>query len=192
MKQTLKTSNSQQVATILLSGGVDSAACMKFMQLQGLAVRTLFIDYGQPAAALEHAAAAGLAELHNCPFEVVTVRGDSRFGSGELLGRNAFFIFTAMFFLKGTPGMLALGLHSGTHYYDCSEAFLSLANRLVAEHTNGSVSVIAPFVSWRKRDVYSYFLKSGLALHQTYSCESGVPSGCGICLSCRDREGLEC
>jgi 7-cyano-7-deazaguanine synthase len=165
---------------------------MKFLQLQGFRVRTLFIDYGQPAAALEHAAAVALSELHSCPFEVITVSGESHFGSGELLGRNAFFIFTALFFLRGAPGVLALGLHSGTHYYDCSEAFLDLANTLVAEHTNGSISVIAPFLAWSKKDVYRYFRESGLALNQTYSCEKGEPAGCGDCLSCRDRQGLEC
>ena len=187
-----KTRQDRQVATVLLSGGVDSAACMKFMQSQGFAVRTLFVDYGQPAATLEQSAAVSLSKLHSCPFEVVTVRGNSRFGSGELLGRNAFLVFTALFFLRGSPGVLALGLHSGTHYYDCSEAFLDLANRLVAEHTNGSLSVIAPFLAWSKKDVYRYFLESGLVLDHTYSCEAGEPGGCGTCLSCRDRQGFEC
>lgn len=187
-----KTTEGQRLATVLLSGGVDSAACMKFLQSQGFAVRALFIDYGQPAADLEQGAADSLSKLDSCPFEVVTVRGNSRFGSGELLGRNAFLIFTALFFLRGTPGVLALGLHSGTHYYDCSGAFLDLANRLVAEHTNGSLSVIAPFLTWSKKDVYRYFLESGLVLNQTYSCEAGEPAGCGTCLSCRDRQGFEC
>jgi 7-cyano-7-deazaguanine synthase len=188
----LTVKHSQPRATVLLSGGVDSAACMKFLQLQGFEVHTLFIDYGQRAAVLERAAARALSENHKCPFEIVTVSGNSHFGNGELLGRNAFLIFTALFFLRDIPEVLALGLHSGTHYYDCSEAFLNLANRLVAEHTDGSLTVIAPFLTWQKKDVYKYFRESGLILDETYSCESGEPSGCGNCLSCRDRQGLEC
>lgn len=90
--------HSRPRATVLLSGGVDSAACMKFLQLQGFEVRTLFIDYGQRAAALERAAARALSENHKCSFEVVTASGNSHFGNGELLGRNAFLIFTALFF----------------------------------------------------------------------------------------------
>jgi 7-cyano-7-deazaguanine synthase len=181
-----------QHATILLSGGVDSAACMKFLLSQGFSVHAIFIDYGQPAAACELAAAALLSELNSCSFEVITVRGESRFGSGELLGRNAFLIFTALFFLKGRAGVLALGLHMGTSYYDCSESFMELTKTLVAEHTNGKLSLIAPFATWTKKDVYQYFRASGLTLHQTYSCEAGQPGGCGDCLSCRDIKDLQC
>jgi 7-cyano-7-deazaguanine synthase len=54
--------------------------------------------------------------------------------------------------------MLALGLHSGTHYYDCSEAFLNLANKLVAEHTDGSLKVIAPFLNWQKKMFIDIFV----------------------------------
>src|SRR5437588_234094 len=108
MSQSPNSKSNQQVATVLLSGGIDSAACMRFLQSQGLAVRALFIDYGQPAAALELTSAFSLSEAHDCPFEVVTVRSNSQFGAGELLGRNAFLIFNALFFLRGAPGILAL------------------------------------------------------------------------------------
>jgi 7-cyano-7-deazaguanine synthase len=182
----------EQTATVLLSGGVDSTACMKFLQAQGFKIRTFFIDYGQPAAAFERAKAESSSEVHGCAFEAIKVSGPSQFEAGELLGRNAFLVFTALFFLRGAPGILALGLHAGTPYYDCSEAFLGLVNKLVAEHTDGQVSVVAPFLTWSKRDVYRYFVDCGLTLEDTYSCESGVPGGCGSCLSCRDRQVLEC
>jgi 7-cyano-7-deazaguanine synthase len=180
----------RSVATVLLSGGVDSVACMKFLQSQGFEVRALFIDYGQPAATLELRAATALAKHHLCPLRIVRVTSDSHFGSGELLGRNAFLIFTALFFLGATPGVLALGLHSGTNYYDCSEAFFDLANKMVTEHTNGALLLVAPFLTWTKKDVFRYFCEAGLSLSETYSCESGDPMGCGSCLSCHDRKGL--
>jgi 7-cyano-7-deazaguanine synthase len=133
----------RSVATVLLSGGVDSVACMKFLQSQGFEVRALFIDYGQPAASLEFRAATAFAKRHLCPLKVVRVKSDSNFGSGELPGRNAFLIFTALFFLGKASGVLALGLHSGTKYYDCSEAFFNLANKMVMEHTDGALSLVA-------------------------------------------------
>jgi 7-cyano-7-deazaguanine synthase len=187
--------NEQQAthaATVLLSGGVDSAACMKFLQARGYKVDTLFVDYGQAAAEWEHGAAKALAATHGCAFKVIKLSGPFRFGAGELVGRNAFLIFSALFFVRGTSGLLALGLHSGTTYYDCSESFFTLVNRLVGEHTDGRVTVLAPFLTWTKRDVYRYFLECGLSLADTYSCEAGVPTGCGTCLSCLDRQGLEC
>lgn len=181
-----------RTATVLLSGGVDSAACLKFLQAQGYAVGALFVDYGQAAAECEYRAAMLVAETQGCTFSTIKVCGPARFGAGELIGRNAFFIFSALFFSRAVPGILALGLHSGTPYYDCSESFLTLINKLVTEHTDGVVTVLAPFITWSKRDVYRYFCEAGLSLDDTYSCEAGGPSGCGTCLSCLDRQGLQC
>lgn len=191
MAHQVKPRQIRSIATVLLSGGVDSVACMKFLQTQGFEVRALFIDYGQPAATLELRAATALANHHLCPLRIVRVKSDSNFRSGELLGRNAFLIFTALFFLDRAAGVLALGLHSGTDYYDCSEAFFNLANRMVTEHTDGALSLVAPFLTWTKKDIFRYFCESGLLLSETYSCESGDPAGCGRCLSCRDRKGLD-
>ena len=135
----------ERTATVLLSGGIDSAACMKFLQAQGFNVRTFFIDYGQPAATFERVRAESSSGLHGCVLDSVKVSGPSQFEAGELLGRNAFLIFTALFFRRGAPGIIALGLHAGTPYYDCSKAFLEPVNKLVAEHTDGQVAVVAPF-----------------------------------------------
>ena len=183
---------SEQVATVLLSGGIDSAACMRFLQAKGYAVRALFVDYGQTAANCEHQAAEALAKKHRCPFEFVKLGSSLPFGTGELVGRNAFLIFSALFVLRGAPGLLVIGLHSGTTYYDCSESFIDLADRLVREHTDGRVQVVAPFASWTKKDVFRYFVECGLSLAETYSCEAGVLNGCGECLSCLDRQVLTC
>jgi 7-cyano-7-deazaguanine synthase len=165
---------------------------MKFLQAGGYKVSALFIDYGQAAAEREHSAAKAVAKTHGCAFDVIKLNGPFQFGAGELVGRNAFLIFSALFFLRGAPGLIALGLHSGTGYYDCSESFVGLVNRLVGEHTDGKVTVLAPFLTWNKRDVYRYFLESGMSLVDTYSCEAGVSNGCGTCLSCLDRQGLGC
>jgi 7-cyano-7-deazaguanine synthase len=113
-------------------------------------------------------------------------------GPGELLGRNAFLIFTALFLTGGRPGLLAMGLHAGTPHYDCSAEFVAAAGKLVAEHTDGRVSLVAPFVTWTKKDVYDYFVSAGLPITSTYSCEAGREAPCGVCASCRDREALGC
>jgi 7-cyano-7-deazaguanine synthase len=116
----------------------------------------------------------------------------SPFGPGELLGRNAFLIFTALLLTGGRSGLLGLGLHAGTLYFDCSEAFVAAIGHFVSEHTDGRVSVIAPFVTWTKKDVYDYFVSAGLPIDATYSCEAGVKPVCGVCASCRDRQALGC
>lgn len=179
-------------ATVLMSGGIDSAACAYHLRSQCLTVEGLFIDYGQAAASQEAKAVSALAGHLDIPIRQVSLQGLQSSGSGELLGRNAFLIFTALFLTEGRPGLLALGLHAGTAYYDCSEEFVAATSKLVAEHTDGRVSLIAPFVTWTKKDVYDYFVSAGLQTTSTYSCEAGTEPPCGVCASCRDREALGC
>lgn len=50
-------------ATVLLSGGIDSAAVLALLKSQGMQVRCLFVDYGQPAAEQELAASSSIASL---------------------------------------------------------------------------------------------------------------------------------
>ena len=179
-------------ATILLSGGLDSIACAHFLQQRGMWVRGLFIDHGQAAARREVAASTALAAHLAIPLEACTLSNSHPLGAGELLGRNAMLIFNALFLTQGKSELLALGLHAGVPYFDCSKTFVTSAGNLVGELTDGRVSLVAPFIAWTKKDVFDYFLTAGLPLALTYSCESGTEPGCGTCASCRDRKALGC
>lgn len=179
-------------ATVLMSGGIDSAACAAFFAAQGMKVSALFVDYGQAAAEQERAAVKSLAAWLGIEVQQLAFTGAAPFGSGELVGRNAFLVFAALFATRAQSGLIALGLHAGTPYYDCSSAFVAMINRAVAEHTDNAVQVVAPFVEWTKRDVYDYFSEAGLPIAQTYSCEKGLHPSCGACASCLDRKALQC
>jgi 7-cyano-7-deazaguanine synthase len=179
-------------ATVLLSGGLDSIACAHFLQRRGFQVRGLFINHGQAAARREGEASAALAERLAIPIEGCALSNAHYLGAGELLGRNAMLIFNALFLTRGAPDLLALGIHAGVPYFDCSEAFVASAGRLVGELTDGHVSLVAPFITWSKRDIFDYFMTTGLPLALTYSCESGTDPVCGTCSSCRDRKALGC
>lgn len=179
-------------ATVLLSGGIDSAACAAFLIAQGMRVSALFVDHGQAAAVHERTAVKLLAGGLGIEVQHLALTGATPFGSGELVGRNAFLVFAALFATRAQCSLIALGLHAGTPYYDCSPAFVETINRAVAEHTDNTVQVVAPFIEWTKRDVYEYFLKSGLSVAQSYSCERGVRPTCGVCASCLDRKALRC
>jgi 7-cyano-7-deazaguanine synthase len=180
----------QKNAIVLLSGGVDSAACAHLLKTQGFSVTGVFVDFGQPSANLELSASRRLAELLGVAHRAVKVTSDAAIGAGEIVGRNAFLLFTALIVNPGFNGLLSLGIHAGTPYYDCSPDFLSEIGRMIAHHTDGRVTVFAPFVSWSKRDIYNYFLEIGISLDETYSCELGTDPTCGKCSSCLDREAL--
>lgn len=179
-------------ATVLLSGGIDSAACVHFLQTHGHDVSAIFVNFGQTAAKSEWQSAQLMRDYFSIPLLAVHASAHETFGAGELMGRNAFLMFCAILLGGCRDGLLAIGVHAGTPYFDCSPSFVERIDPLVRECSNGRVSVLAPFLHWSKDDVYSYFVNAGLPLNHTYSCEAGALLPCGTCASCKDRARLEC
>jgi 7-cyano-7-deazaguanine synthase len=180
------------VATILMSGGIDSVACAHFLKDRGNTIRGVFVDYGQAAAFHELNAVQNLAAYLGVQLSAYHVTGSEMFPSGEVMGRNAFLITAAIFLSRCRSGLLGIGIHAGTPYFDCSVSFFEMMAHVVAEHTDGALGLVAPFLHWTKRDVLDYFVSTGLPLHLTYSCEAGTEPPCGACRSCRDRRALGC
>ena len=176
-------------ATVLLSGGIDSAACARFLS-EKMATDCLFVDFGQSAAGAELVAAEAIASHLSLPFDVVIVRGQNDFGAGEITGRNAFLMFTAAVFKGERTNLIGCGIHAGTPYADCSQEFVVAMNQLLDHQTDGRLKIVAPFVEWSKQDVFDYFVGTGVPPALTYSCEVGSDPSCGECASCRDRLAL--
>jgi len=176
---------------VLFSGGIDSGACAHYLAREKHEVHPLFVDYGQRAATPEAAAANKLSCALGLKLHSLNISTGRSFGAGEIRGRNAFLVFSAILSpLYNEPCTIALGIHSGTPYYDCTVAFLDSVDRLVTEQSDGRARVIAPFLTWSKRNIFEYFKESELPLELTYSCEAGETPPCGECLSCRDRRAL--
>ncbi len=180
----------QCACVVLVSGGVDSAACVDFFERQEYAVSGLHVTYGQPGARQEAAAAAAVADHYDIPLTLVRQVGARPKSDGELLGRNAFLLFTALMEIQSRPVIIALGVHSGTPYYDCTSSFLSTIQVVVDGQCDGRVRVVAPFLEWTKNEIWDYCTKHRVPVELTYSCEKGLDQPCGVCLSCRDWEAL--
>jgi 7-cyano-7-deazaguanine synthase len=180
-------------AAVLTSGGIDSTACGHFLKTQDNAGRCVFIEYGQAAATRERTAVtAAIAKFLQVPLSAHRSVAASTFPPGELGTRNAFLITAGLFLDQISSGLLAIGIHAGTLYYDCSAAFFELMSRLVSEHTDGAVRLIAALLNWRKREVFDYFADAGLRSDLTYSCEAGTDPICRRCASCWDRQAIKC
>jgi 7-cyano-7-deazaguanine synthase len=149
-----------------------------------------FVNYGHPASELEARAANTIAAQYKVPLSTVSVSSSRAFSAGEVMGRNAFIIMAALMFGPRNPEFIAIGIHSGSPYYDCSVPFFERMSILVAEHTDGKCALLAPFLEWTKSEVFEYALSSGLDLSSTFSCEAGTSPTCGSCLSCLDRKVL--
>jgi 7-cyano-7-deazaguanine synthase len=175
---------------VLLSGGLDSAAMLYFFATKDVRPRCLFVAYGQPAEEQERHAAMSVAEHFHVPLTTISVRGGSRKSVGEIPGRNLFLLGFAFTELKAPSGVIAIGVHAGTDYADCSAQFVETMQQCADHYFHGAIQVLAPFLTWTKRDIWSYS-QANIPVSLTYSCESGNGVPCGDCLSCRDREALD-
>src|SRR5574340_1237820 len=81
---------------VLLSGGIDSSACINYYLQQGYQPKAFFVDYGQVVCKKENESAKKIAAHYGVELETINIDMAERFGKGELSGRNALFIFAAL------------------------------------------------------------------------------------------------
>ena len=173
---------------VLASGGVDSSTLLWLCAQQGIQPTALFVDYGQAAAQSERAAVRRLCSVLGVPWRHVQYRGGT-FGAGEIRGRNAYLLHAALMEFPTQSGVVALGIHAGTGYADCSPEFIDAMERSYQLHTGGAITVSAPFLHLTKPQVYSLATHFNVPVAQTYSCEA-ANSPCNQCRSCVDRRSL--
>lgn len=169
---------------ILLSGGIDSALLASMLRRDGRAAQALWVDYGQPAALAEHAASRAVAAHYALDWQESAVRGVTVRPEGEIPGRNDLLVAVAQACLPRTS--VAIGVHAGTPYPDCSADWVRSWQALLDAQHGGTVVLLAPFVGLQKMQVVALAREYGVPLGLTHSCESGNDP-CGRCSSCRDR-----
>lgn len=177
----------RRTVTLLLSGGIDSAALVPFYRARDVDLHALHFDYGQPSALAERRAAKAICKHYTLPLAVRKFGFSLPCVAGEFHARNALFLLGAAALETGASG-IAIGIHAGTPYYDCSEAFVADLGRVFDGYFGGSVSVEAPFLAFDKRHVCEFAYRSQVPLSLTFSCERTNDSPCGECASCRDRQ----
>ena len=175
-------------ATVLLSGGVDSAVVLSMLSVSRRDVKAIWIDYGQPAAAAEREASKVIASNYGTVWSELVVAGLVPPTAGEFPGRNDVLVALAA---AATPGRsVAIGVHAGTGYVDCSPPWVEVWQELLTVQYRGVVSVLAPLANLTKVEVYALAHHMGIPISLTHSCEtSAVP--CGRCSSCADRRLLD-
>ena len=174
-----------------MSGGIDSTACAQYYVSRGDVVSGIFVDYGQPAGCPELNAVKQISKYLGLPLSIMSFRADLTIGSGEIRGRNAFLIFAALMGANLQSGIISLGIHAGTPYYDCSTVFVDQVRDLVYAYSSGKIALHCPFLNRDKGFIYSYATEARIPIHLTYSCEVGTVPPCGCCLSCLDRNALQ-
>jgi 7-cyano-7-deazaguanine synthase len=149
-------SENRKKVLVLLSGGIDSSCCVVFYRQLGYEVVSAFIDYGQPVNQKEEQSAKAIADHYAIPLHVIRCSGPPVDFHGEIVGRNAFLAFVALLYLPKFVGLIALGIHSGTTYYDCSEHFTYHLGIILSGYRNGELVLATPFLRWTKQMLYDY------------------------------------
>jgi len=175
---------------VLLSGGIDSTACLHFYKDAGSSLEAVFIDYGQRSAERELLSTKKVAQHYDIRLHRLAWHCRWKNKTGLIVGRNMFFLAAAMMEMSAIADVIGIGIHSGTNYFDCSSSFLRLMKKIASDYSQGSLQIGAPFISWHKKDIWDYCRSSGVPLDLTYSCEYGLRQPCGKCPSCRELEAL--
>jgi 7-cyano-7-deazaguanine synthase len=169
---------------LLLSGGVDSALVASLLLGDGWLVRALWIDYGQPAAPAERVASRALAAHFALGWQEAVVGGLIVPPEGEIPGRNDLLVAAAHACAPGWS--VAIGIHAGVSYSDCSREWLNAWQAVLDVQHEGVVALLAPLAGLPKPEVLALARELQVPMSLTHSCEAG-PTPCGQCLSCRDR-----
>lgn len=175
--------------TVLLSGGVDSAATLCFYKKRRDDVRAVFVDYGQRPRASEWKAAQAIAKARHVGIDRLRLGFTLPADGGEFFGRNALLVLAAAATQDQRPMVIALGVHAGCPYYDTTQRFMQDMQSLLDGYDGGAVTIAAPFLESTKEEIVLFARKHRVPLRLTYSCERKNAPPCGKCLSCLDRRG---
>jgi 7-cyano-7-deazaguanine synthase len=107
--------------------------------------------------------------------------------AGEIMGRNGFLVLSALMTKPSFVGLLSMGIHAGTSYYDCSPPFVSDMQRILDGYSGGRIQFSTPFLSWSRGEILEFCKERNVPLELTWSCEANSHIACGHCMSCRDK-----
>ena len=160
---------------VLLSGGIDSTACVEYYISKNYHVSAIFIDYGQIDSEKELAAAKAISAHYSIPLKEITIK-DTDVSKGYIPGRNAMLLCIGLLTFNYKTGIVALGIHSGTSYSDCSPHFKNLMQQIYELYEDGRIRIDAPFLQWQKSEIWDYAKMKKVPLHLTHSTSIDDPT----------------
>lgn len=82
-------------------------------------------------------------------------------------------------------GAQAHDTYSG--YWDASPEFLPKINEVVKLNRKNKISIIAPFINYKKYKIVQLGKELGVDFSKTWTCYKGLKKACGVCPTCADR-----
>jgi 7-cyano-7-deazaguanine synthase len=185
----------------LVSGGIDSSLMAILTEKEGIIQYPLFIDYGQLSRHQEWLACKRIHKMHRLSKPVrLDISGFGRFISSGITdsakdiyidaflpSRNLLFLLAgSAYAYQKRVNAVSIGLlNEDSHLFpDQTKAFLEKAEEVISLTLDLKIKIIAPLMSFHKRDVIELAVKYGI--NETYSCHSGQDKPCGKCISCKE------
>lgn len=204
------------LAVVLLSGGLDSMVCAGLARQAGQRILALTIDYNQRhaielAAAEKIAAAIGVEQHIRLPMDLRGFGGsaltsDTAVPKGGVEpgipvtyvpARNTIFLSLALGWAEAAHARhIYIGINALDYsgYPDCRPAFLDTFRRTAELATRAGdegdpFEFHAPLLHMTKAQIASEAVRLGLDAGLSWSCYDPTPSGrhCGLCDACRLR-----
>ena len=217
--QTIHDDNSSESkAFVLLSGGIDSAVCLKKASKEHDNVAAIHIDYGQQTEDIERANAEKQADdlgipLYSCNYRAVfsefaegTIESkeysrerttDDDHSVGYVPQRNLPFLTTAAAVAEhnsktGEDFILYHGAqqNDGEDYPDCRPTFLEAAENAINRSTyQHAIRINTPIINHTKLEVLQLGERLEVNWETTFSCyNDDCGEPCGECPACIERE----
>lgn len=181
---------------VLLSGGVDSTLLAHRAHKAGELAACIFVDYGQPAAAMERGTALKWCNRRKVQLIVRKVRlpitsmtlGPGRPGARVVPLRNLVLLsLAASYAVEMGAEEVQYGAIGDDYedYEDCRPEWVEDLN-VTLEHSG--VRIEAPLIALSKQEVVDTARREGVDVGACWSCYEPVGwKPCGKCNSCRAR-----
>lgn len=208
--------NAETKAVVVLSGGQDSALCLKLAcdKYGPDRVAAITFDYGQRHA-IETRYARKLARhfgvvrhkvvrlgfygqltanaLMNPEIAIGRRKGDAC-PTTVVEGRNAFFLLSAGVWAKSLGAtVIYTGVSQADYsgYPDCRAPFIRAQQRMMRLAMTWPFTIVTPFMNKTKAEEWALADRLGVLEYiekETVTCYRGVPgAGCGTCPACKLR-----
>ena len=174
---------------VLASGGIDSTACIRYYIQRGFLVKILHVDYGQRPFEPERSALKSVCDYFDLEYRFQTMRGIpwSLRHSDEIVGRNLFLAAIGLAAFQANSGLVAMGIHSGNDYADCSVDFQNQLRLIAKLSSRYLIDFDFPFGKWSKHEIIDFCRSNEIPVWLTFSCVTSESDACGQCDSCLER-----
>ena len=203
--------NEQQLAIVLLSGGMDSCVCAALAMRDHDDVAALHISYGQRTEKRELRSFVAICDRFGIrnrlavrnealkaiggsalTDENIAVPESHQIGSDIPVTyvpfRNAHFLSVAVSWaevLGASKIYIGAVEQDSSGYPDCRPAYYQAFNQVIQAGTKeGDIEVVTPLIGMRKSEIVRLGLELGAPFDLTWSCYSREDRACGVCDSC--------